>query len=226
MVSKKKDHGNQNLEAVETALTRTEMFIENNSKIFSYVIIGIIVVVGGFIGFKKLIVSPKQKEASAQMFMAESYFEKDSFNLALNGDGNYLGFLDIIDEYKMTKAGKLANYYAGISYLQMGQFQQAIDHLKKFKSNDEMIQPIATGAIGDAYAELEDFTKAGEYYLKAANSRKNVFTSPVYLMKAGQIFERLGQTSKALDAYSKIKDDYPDSSEARQIDKYIERVKS
>ncbi|MCK5821609.1 MAG: tetratricopeptide repeat protein [Bacteroidales bacterium] len=225
MVSKKKSQENQNLEAVETALSRTEMFIEDNSKLFSYLIIGVIVIAGAFIGVKKLIIAPKQTEASAQMFMAEQYFEQDSFNLALNGDGNYLGFLDIIDEYKITKAAKLANYYAGISFLQMGQFSEAIEYLSKFSSKDEMIMPIATGAIGDAHAELNDFDKAIEYYLKAANMRNNEFTSPLYLLKAGELLETQDKAQKALDAYNIIKDDYPDSNEARQIPKYIERAK-
>ena len=226
MVSKKKDQGNQNLEAVETALSRTEIFIEDNSKMFSYIIIGLLVVVGGFIGIKKLVIAPKQTEASSQMFMAEQYFEKDSFNLALNGDGNYLGFLDIMDEYKITKAGKLANYYAGICYLNLGQYEDAIESLSSFSLKDEMIQPIATGAMGDAYVELEDFEKAVIAYLKAANIRDNQFTSPIYLLKAGQIHEILDQPEKALSAYSRIQDDYPDSAEARQVGKYIERVKS
>jgi len=225
MVSKKKSQGNQNMEAVETALSRTEMFIEDNSKLFSYLIIGVIVIAGAFIGVKKLIIAPKQTEASAQMFMAEQYFEQDSFNLALNGDGNYLGFLDIMDEYKITKAAKLANYYAGISYLQLGQFNEAIEYLSKFSSKDEMIMPIATGAIGDAHAELDDLDKAIEYYLKAANMRNNEFTSPIYLLKAGELLESQNKAQKALDAYNKIKDDYPESNEARQIAKYIERAK-
>lgn len=225
MVSKKKSQGNQNFEAVETALSRTEMFIEDNSKLFSYLIIGVIVIAGAFIGVKKLIIAPKQTEASSQMFMAEQYFEQDSFNLALNGDGNYLGFLDIMDEYKITKAAKLANYYAGISYLQLGQFSEAIEYLSKFSSKDEMIMPIATGAIGDAHAELDNLDKAIEYYLKAANMRKNEFTSPIYLLKAGELLETQDKAQKALDAYNKIKDDYPDSNEARQIPKYIERAR-
>ena len=226
MVSKKKDQGNPNLEAVESALTRTEFFIEENSKIFSYIIIGLFVLVGGFIGMKKLVIAPKQTEASSQMFMAEQYFEKDSFNLALNGDGNSLGFLDIIDEYKVTKAGKLANYYAGICYLNLGQYEDAIESLSKFTLKDEMIQPIATGAMGDAYVELENFEKAVDAYTKAANVRDNQFTSPIFLLKAGQLHEMLDQPEKALDVYTRIQDDYPDSAEARQIGKYIERVKS
>lgn len=225
MVSKKKDQGNSNLEAVESALSRTEMFIENNSKLFSYLIIGVLVVAGGFIGIKKLIIAPKQTEASSQMYMAEQYFEKDSFNLALNGDGNYLGFLDIIDEYKVTKASKLASYYAGISYLHLGQFNEAIEHLSNFKSKDEMIMPIATGAVGDAYAELDDLDKAIENYLKAANMRNNEFTSPIYLLKAGELLEAQDKPQKALEAYNRILDDFPDSNEARQIPKYIERAK-
>lgn len=225
MVSKKKDQGNQNLEAVETALTRTEMFIEDNSKIFSYLIIGVIVIAGAFIGIKKLIVAPKQTEASSQMYMAEQYFEQDSFNLAINGDGNYLGFLDIIDEYKMTKASKLACYYAGVSYLHLGQFNEAIKYLEKFKSKDEMIMPIATGAIGDAYAELDNKDKAIDYYLKAANLRNNEFTAPIYLQKAGELLESQDKAQKALDVYNKIKEEYPESNEARNIPKYIERAK-
>lgn len=226
MVSKKKDQGNPNLEAVESALSRTELFIEDNSKMFSYIIIGLFIVVGGFIGTKKLIIAPKQAEASSQMFMAEQYFEKDSFNLALNGDGNYLGFLDIVDEYKVTKAGKLANYYAGICYLNLGQYNEAIESLSSFKSKDEMVQPIAIGAMGDAYVELEDYQNAVESYLKAANLRDNQFTSPIYLLKAGQLHEIMDEPQKALNAYSRIKEDYPDSNEARQVDKYIERVKN
>ncbi|MEA1878711.1 MAG: tetratricopeptide repeat protein [Bacteroidota bacterium] len=225
MVSKKKSQGNQNLEAVESALSRTEMFIEDNSKLFSYLIIGVIVIAGAFIGVKKLIIAPKQTEASSQMFMAEQYFEQDSFNLALNGDGNYLGFLDIMDEYKITKAAKLANFYAGISYLQLGQFNEAIEYLSKFSSKDEMIMPIATGAIGDAHAELDNMDKAIEFYLKAANIRKNEFTSPIYLLKAGELLETQDKAQEALDTYNKIKDDYPESNEARQIPKYIERAK-
>lgn len=226
MVSKKKDQGNPNLEAVESALSRTEIFIEDNSKLFSYIIIGIIVIVGGFIGIKKLVIAPKQVEASSQMYMAEQYFEQDSFNLALNGDGNYLGFLDIIDEYKITRAGKLANYYAGISYLQLGQYEDAIDYLGKFNLDDEMILPIAKGAMGDAYAELEDDDKAIEFYLKASKVKKNEFTSPIYLFKAGQLLESKGKIQQALDAYNTIKNDYPESTEARQIQKFIERAES
>ncbi|MBT3244383.1 MAG: tetratricopeptide repeat protein [Bacteroidetes bacterium] len=224
MVSKKKDQGNQNLEAVESALSRTELFIEDNSKMVTYIAIGLIVIVAGFIGVKKLIIAPQEVEARAQMFMAEQYFEKDSFNLALNGDGNYLGFLDILDEYKITKSANLAKYYSGISYLHLGQFEDAIEYLGKFKSKDKMISPMARGAMGDAYSELEQDDEAVIHYIKAAQDGKNEFTSPIFFMKAAATLEKQMHFDRALKNYQKIKDDYPDSNEARQIDKYISRV--
>ena len=119
MVSKSKGKKEDNLEVVEHALTNTEHFIEQNQRTITIALIVIVAVVGIFLGYKRFIVSPKEKEAQSQMFAAEQYFEKDSFNLALNGDGNYLGFLDIIDQYKVTKSAKLARYYTGISYLKL-----------------------------------------------------------------------------------------------------------
>jgi len=224
MVSKKKDTRSENLVAVEQALTSTEHFIETNQKPLTYIVIAIIVVIGGFLGFRKFIVSPKEKEAQAQIFMAESYFEKDSFNLALNGDGNYLGFLDIMDSYKMTKTSKLANYYAGISYLRLGQFEEAISYLQKFKSKNAMLMQIATGAIGDAYVEMDDFGKGVDYYLRAADKGENEFLTPLYLQKAGELLELQGNKTKALGLYKRIKTEYPDSNEGRNIEKYIARA--
>ena len=225
MVSKKKGPGNENLEAVEQALSRTEHFIEDNQKTLTYIVLAIIVVIGGFLGTKKFIISPKEQEAQTQIFMAENYFEKDSFNLALNGDGNYLGVLDIIDNYKVTKTGKLAYYYAGISYLHLGQYENAIEYLQKFKSKDDMILPIAIGAMGDAYSELEDFDKAISQYIKAANINENIFLTPIYLQKAGELLEEQEKPAQALEHYERIKIDFPDSNEAREIDKYISRAR-
>lgn len=224
MVSKKKGLGNENLEAVEHALSSTERFIEDNQKPLTYIVLAVIIAIGGFLGVKKFIISPKEKEAQAQIFMAESYFEKDSFNLALNGDGNYLGVLDIIDNYKFTKTGNLAKYYAGISYLRLGQYEEAIKYLQQFKSKDDMIKPIATGAIGDAYVELENLDKGVQYYIEAANDAENSLLTPLYLQKAGKILEVQGKPSEALKHYKRIKLDYPDSNEGRQIDKYIARA--
>ena len=120
-MAKKKSEQVDNLQELESALTKTEQFIEDNQKIISYVVGALVWVVAGYLGFNKFYLQPKQEEANSQMFMAIDYFEKDSFNLAINGDGNYLGFLDIVDDYGITKAANLADYYLGISYLRLGQ---------------------------------------------------------------------------------------------------------
>ena len=212
------------IENVSQALSKAEQFIENNKKIISVLAIAIILIAGGIWAYKKLYIAPMEKEAYAQMFVAEQYFEKDSFQLALNGDGNNWGFVKIIDEYSPTKAGNLAQYYAGICYLHLGKFQQAIDALEDFDSDDKLVAPIAKGATADAYVELGKTDKALSLYLKAAKLNKNEFTSPIYLMKAAQIAELLNDYNKALEIYKEIKKEFPRSSEGRQIEKYIARA--
>lgn len=226
MVSKSKGKKEDNLEVVEHALTNTEHFIEQNQRTITIALIAIVAVVGIFLGYKRFIVSPKEKEAQSQMFGAEQYFEKDSFNLALNGDGNYLGFLDIIDQYKITRSAKLAHYYSGISYLKLGKFQDAIDQLKKFTLKDEMVSPISKGAIGDAYSELGRTDEAVDYYMKAARMRPNNFVTPIYLMKAGELLEANKEYTKAIPLYKEIQKDYPESNEGRKIEKYIARAEA
>ncbi|MCK9324074.1 MAG: tetratricopeptide repeat protein [Bacteroidales bacterium] len=226
MVSKSKGTQDKNLEVVEHALTRSERFIEENQKTIIGAIIVIVLIVGVFLGTKRFIINPKEKDAQSQMFAAEAYFEKDSFNLALNGDGNYLGFLDIIDEYKITKSAKLARYYAGISYLRLGQYQEAIDQLKQFKLKDALVLPISRGAIGDAYIELGQEKEAIKWYLEAGRISTNSFTTPIFLMKGAELLEQSGDLNQALSLYEEIKEKYPESEEGRKIDKYIARVKS
>jgi tetratricopeptide (TPR) repeat protein len=226
MVSKSKGKKEDNLEVVEHALTNTEHFIEQNQRTITIALIVVVAVVGIFLGYKRFIVSPKEKEAESQMFAAEQYFEKDSFNLALNGDGNYLGFLDIIDQYKVTKSGKLARYYSGISYLKLGKFQEAIEQLKKFNLKDAMVSPISKGAIGDAYCELGRNDEAVTYYMKAARMSPNKFVTPIYLMKAGELLEANKEYTKALNLYKEIQKDYIESNEGRKIEKYIARAEA
>lgn len=225
-MAKKKDAAEERIEAVEHALSKTEHFIESNQKILTYVVGGIILVILLFFLFKKYVTSPREKAAEAAMFKAEYYFEKDSLNLALNGDGENEGFLSIIDDYGSTEAGNLAKYYAGLCYLNLGEYQKAIDNLKKFSSDDLIVSGMALGAIGDAYMQLSQTQKAIDYYLEAANSKPNDFVSPSYLMKAGWSYELLGEWKKAKELYEKLKKDYPQSREAREIDKYIARAKA
>ncbi len=224
MAAKKTDHTEDKIEGIESALSRTELYIEENQKSLTVIVLAIAIIVIGFTLYKRYIVGPKEVEAQSQMYIAEEYFEKDSFNLALNGDGNNMGFLEIIDEYGITRSANLANYYTGISYLHLGEYENAIDYLKDFDSKDQVVKSIATGAIGDAYLELDNEKDALSMYLKAAKQRKNQFTSPIYMMKAAQIYEGQKDYKKAMALYEEIKNEYPESNEAKDIDKYIART--
>lgn len=215
---------NDNLKEVEHALTTAELFFEKNAKLISIIFGAAVVVALILLATHRFYTIPREAKAKEQIFTAEQYFEKDSFNLALNGDGNYLGVLDIIDNYGRTPAGNLAKYYAGISYLHLGKFKEAIDYLESFKTSDLLLKPVKTGAIGDAYAELGNKEKALKYYLEAAETKTNNFTSPIYLLKAGRIYEMTGDKVKALAIYQTIKDKYSESNEGRMVDKYIARL--
>ena len=224
-MTQKKTVQEDNLQELESALTRTEKFVEANRKIISIIVGGIVLVVAAVLAFNRFYIQPKEDEALSQMFMAENYFEKDSFNLAINGDGNYLGFLDIIDDYGITKSANRAKYYAGISYLHLGQYQEAIDYLKKFKTDDLLLSPVKEGAIGDAQLELGNKEKALDQYKKAYSATENDLTTPVYKMKAAAVLESMNKYADALKLYEEIKKDYPTTAEGTTVDKYIARVK-
>jgi tetratricopeptide (TPR) repeat protein len=225
MAKKKIQPQTDSLQSVEKALSKTELFFEENQKLLIRIVAVIIVVIAIFVGTKRFYFMPQEKEAQSQMFVAEQYFESDSFNLALYGDGNYSGFLDIIDQYKLTKSGNLSKYYAGISFYKLGQYEDAISYLKKFRLNDKMVAPVAAGAIGDAYVELGELEEGLSYYYKAADLSENTFTTPMFLLKAGQVHESLGDYAGAMKLYERIKKDYPDFSRRRNIDKYITRAR-
>lgn len=208
--------------AVAQALGKTEEFLAKYKKHLLYSAIAIVVILGGGFAYMKLIREPRKQEALAQLFPAESYFRADSFNLALNGDGNNMGFKDIIDEYKALP-GKVVYFYAGVSELQMGNYQEAINYLKKYNAKDEIIQARAYCNIGDAYVGTGDLQNGLSYYLKAAEYKDNAY-SAAYYKKAGIIYEELDNKVKALEMYKLIKDKYPQSIEGYDIDKYISRL--
>lgn len=226
MAKKEISKGDKNIIAVEEALTKTEKFFEKNQKIILYIVGGIAVVVLGYFGFKKLYLEPKEREAQEQIWVAQRYFEQDSLDKAIKGDGNNLGFEDIVSDYGRTKTGNLAKYYLGMCYLKKGNFQDAIDQLKSFDGDGEIVGPLATGAIGDAYMELGEVENGIDYYLKAADQRNNDFTSTLFLFKAGFAYEDLGKFDKAIDVYKKIQKEHYKSYEARDIEKYISRCEN
>ncbi len=214
----------ENLVEVENALTTAERFFEANSKIITIIFGTAVVIALLLLATHRFYSLPREAKAKEQIFVAEQYFEKDSFNLALNGDGNFPGFLDIIHDYGRTKAGNLARYYTGVSNLHLGKYQDAIDYLEDFKTDDLLLGPVALGATGDAYCELGKKEKAVKLYLEAAELNPNAFTSPVYYLKAGNLYEVIGNKEKALSAYKMIKQKYAESEQGRTIDKYIARL--
>lgn len=211
---------------VEEVYSKTEDFINENQNTILGVVGALVAIVVAFYAYNRVYLEPLDEEAHGQMFVAEQYFNKDSFELALLGDGNYLGFVDIADEYGNTTAGNLAHYYAGICYLRTGQFEDAISELESFDGGGEMLGAVALGAIGDAHMELDDADEALSFYEKAANSSVNNFTSPVYLQKAGFAAEKVGSYDKAIDYYTQISENYPTTNEGRNAAKYIARAEA
>ena len=224
MAKTKKEENPQGIKNVEQTLTNTEQFLEENYKPLLIGLVVVVVLVGLF-WLGKMYISKKNDEAQSQMYQAQKYLELDSISLALNGDGNYLGFLDIAKEYKFTSAGNLAKYGAGICYLHLGNYEEAIDFLKKYSKKDKVIGSIAIGATGDAYVELGDNEKGISQYLEAAEFADNSFNTPLFLMKAAELYELNGKYSEALKLYQQIKDEYPGSTEGSSIDKVLARGK-
>ena len=201
MATKEKDT-NKELE-VEEIVSRSEQFIENNSKKIIYGIIALALVVGAVLGIKHGYLIPQEKKAAAAMFKGEQYFAKDSFNLALNGNGAD---------------------YEGICYFKMGDNEKALDLLKSFSGSDDMISPAITGLIGDCYVNMGNVKEGISYFEKAAKQASNEVISPTYLKKAGIAYESLKQYGDAVKAYTTIKEKYFNSMEASDIDKYITRA--
>ncbi|MCE5347399.1 MAG: tetratricopeptide repeat protein [Bacteroidales bacterium] len=224
MAKNKKDIDPQTISNVEQTLTKTEQFLEENYKNL-LIGLGVIVVLVGLVWLGKIYLNKRNNDAQSQIYQAQKYLEMDSLNLALNGDGNYLGFLDIAKSYKYTNTGNLARYSAGICYLHLGKYQEAIKFLDKYSKKDKVLGSLAIGATGDAYVELGDINKGAAKYTEAADFAQNSFNTPLFLMKAGEIYELSGKYSEALKVYERIEAEYPESTEGATIDKYIARVK-
>lgn len=223
-MAKKNNKTEEQFAAVEETLTNTEQWVENNQALLMKVVFSVVGVIAIVLGYTKFVTEPKNNEAQSELFMAVNSFEKDSFNLALNGDGQFYGFLDLIDEYGSTEAGNLANFYAGSCYLNLGDFDNAIEYLSKFKANDQMVSSVALGSLGDAYMNVGESNKAISSWKKAASNSDNNFTAPLYMMRAAMALEENGNFKEALSLYQNIKNNFSDSDQGRDIDKYITRV--
>ena len=217
-----KEIKNENAEAVVEAVSKTEKFFNENGKKLSIIAGVVVVFAAGLFCWNKFIYVPAMEEAQGQMAYAEEYFRAEDYQTAINGDGNILGFAEIINEYG-SKAGKSAYFYAGVCELHLGNWESAINYLNSYKGKDAILKARATACIGDAYVGLEDYEKALAYFEKAAGVIDNIYAAD-YLMKAGAVAEKLGQNDKALGFYQTIKDKYPQSIAGFEIDKYIGRL--
>lgn len=227
-MAKKVEHKHElleNPEALADKLQGAETWAERHPKTVIGVSVLIALIVGGYFGFQYF-KNSKEADAQREMFQAVYYFEADSLDLALNGDGNNLGFIDIIDEYGITDAAKLANYYAGVAYLKQGKFEVARLYLEDFSSNDLLVQARAYSLIGDTYMEEGKYEDAAKYYDKAADYKPNKFFTPTYLMKAALAYEKANQNDKAKDAYDKVISEYWESSEYQNARKFRARLDS
>ena len=217
----------------ETA-SKSEEWIEKNQKPLFYGLVVIALVIMGYLTYNNYVAAPKEREAANELAFPKENFDKainasseaDSiFSLSLEGTNGKYGFVDIANKYAGTNAGNLANYYAGIAYLKQNDYKNAIAYLEKFNSEDALLKAISLGAIGDAFADLDQDEDALDYYEKAVNANTNVATTPLYLFKAGNIALHIGQTDKALDFFKKIKNEFSASDLATDIELTINKAK-
>ncbi len=207
-------------------LAQTGNFVRENQKSLTFIVTAVLALIVIYFAYQKFYLAPREIEASNKMYVAQDFWEKKDWDKAINGDAGYPGFAKIVDEYSNTKAANLAYYYLGVAYLNKGDFKKAAENFTNYRGDDAIIASEALGNTGDAYVELKDYDKAITFYKKAVDKGNNSFTSPIYLKKLALVYENQKSYSDALDAYQKIKTDFPESNEAANIDKYIARVQA
>lgn len=220
----KEEKGGQIVEDVEVALAKTGNYFEEHKSIILGIAAAVVILVVGYFGYKYLYLAPKEKTAAQEMFYAQRYFEIDSLSFALNGDGEHAGMLEIADAYGATKSGKLARYYTGLIYLYQGDFEEAVQYLKKFKTNDPLLFILSNQALGDAYLELDQTENALASYTKAASKYPNEALTPMVLTRQAMTFEMLQRNEEALKVYTRLRDEFPMAREASDAERHIARI--
>jgi tetratricopeptide (TPR) repeat protein len=223
-MAKKKDQfvkQDEQLQEVNEALTGAGKWIEDNANLISWIVCGIAIVVMAVLAIHNYVIKPHAAEAANENAKAEAYFLAGDFDKALNGDdAECIGFEAIAEDYSFYQQGKLAALYAGICHFEKGEYEEAAKYLKKFEAEDLNIAPAARQLLGDAYVELGEYGKAAKAFESAAKSGNDII-APMALKKAGIVYLHEDQKAKALKAFKAIKENYPSSSEAQDIDKYI-----
>jgi tetratricopeptide (TPR) repeat protein len=212
-------------EETNQALVRAQGFWQKFQKPVLIIVAAVVLVVGGWYGYNEYILKPKEEKAADALFKAQQHFAMDSSNLVLNGDGQSKGVLYVLKNFSGTKAANLCNYYAGVSYLKLGDFNNAVKYLKDFSTEAKQIQLMAYGCLGDAYAELNKKDEAVESYKKAGHTfDKDESNSAEYLFRAALLQETMGKNNEALELYKEIKEKFPRTEKGFQADKYIYRL--
>ena len=215
----------RDLSNVGEILSKSEQFIDKYQKQIISGITAIVLIVLAVLAIKHLYLVPKERDAEAAIYKGEQYLANNQWDLALYGDSlEFNGFEYIIDNFAFTKTANLANAYAGICYYHKGEFEKALGYLKKFSAKDKMISPVITGLVGDCYVDMGKVKEGIDYFIKAASKADDNMISPIFLKKAGVAYESLGEYKKAIEAYTTIKNKYPTSQEAGDIQKYIYRA--
>ena len=207
-------------------MNQSEAFFLKYKKAIITVVVALIVIIVGAVLYKTYIAEPREQQASTAIAKGQQYFEMGLFKQALEGDSaGYKGFAKLADEYSTTAAGNLSNLYAGLCNAQLGKWEDAVKFLEAYDlSEDAMVSPAALGALGNAYAHLNQLDKAVETLKKAADKADNNSLSPTFLIQAGQILESQGKNDEALKLYQTVKEKYFNSMQYQTIDQYIERV--
>jgi predicted negative regulator of RcsB-dependent stress response len=212
------------LPSAEEKLKGVEHWYQDNHKMINNVVIGILAVVLGYVAYDKFYKTPRIEKSNDAIFRAQTYFGMDSLNWALNGDGDKLGFAKIIDKFSGTPAANLSKYYAGVCCLKMGDFAKAEKYLKDFDGKGTMVSDVAKGALGDALMEQNKTDDAIKAYLDASKNEDNLFLAPIYLERAGMAYEIKNNPTEAIKMYRKIKERFPMSQQARNMDKNLARL--
>jgi predicted negative regulator of RcsB-dependent stress response len=216
----------QDQDTSEVVIAKAKDFWTRYGKILTIASTIIILAIGGWYIYQNYVKKPKEAKASEAMFKAEEYYRKDSVNLALNGDGQYLGFLKIIDKYSGTKAANLANFYAGACYVKLNENEKAIKFLKKFSTSSKPVQARAYKLIADAYGDMGKNKEAFDYYKKAGHHfAEDQNGSAESLFMAAYLAQRiLNDTKSAIELYKEIKEKYPTSDYGRDVDNYLAQM--
>jgi tetratricopeptide (TPR) repeat protein len=210
---------------VGEVLSSTEDYIEENQSSIITVALVVLGVIGAYFAYNNLYIVGEEERAQQEIFQAEQFFKVDSLEKAIYGFEGAAGFLEIADEYGITETGNLAEYYVGVSFLKQGKFDEAIEHLNNYSGSDKIVSALATGAVGDAYMELGKVDEAITYYLKASEQHNNEFNTPIFLKKAGLANEEKKSYITAIQLYERIKNEYADTDEGQEMEKYISRAK-